>query len=855
MDLDQALVSAILREGREAFVQARDRGLDADRIYGPWRGVFDFLTEYYKQYGDLPSPELAAAKMGVSLVEVAEPSTFFVEEIFRRGVTIDLQDSVKVVATLLEQSQPIEALDRLDNVIRTIRRGYASSGMRVESLPMLLKTEVWPYYQRIKAGERGVLFPWDSINDATYGLWPEDLMLLAARVGIGKCIDAESEIVDPDTGVPRTIQELYERPGSASVTTWSEKRGVHTRRITAKHDTGRKKCLRFELKSGRSIVVTPEHPFLTPEGWRRADQLGVGCTVGTPARMPFPRRPRGMKGAELDLLALLLAEGSTTGHHIGFSTEDPSILRLAEIAAEGLGADVVHREAFDYDFVGREHHVNPVLSLVRRHGLEGKKAVQKTLPQAIWRLGPEQLARFLSVFWMCDGYVARDGSPGVTLGSETLVRQLQSLLLRFGVQSSVRYKAAKCSGRVFDSWRLRVYSHSVAAFAALIPLWGEKGRRLVSLWGSRQRNANVGLPIVSEEKMVELKALAGAYGFRNPNGDRLREVARRWGRATFTPKDLFYKRDGGYSVSLTGLQHYQAVFELPEDLSWWWGSHLFWDEVESISDAGVRKIYDLTVEPTSCFVANDILVHNTWVTVLLTDHFWSEQKKRVLYGTTEVSKLRIAMRFASASLKVPYDDLRLGRLTTYVEDRFQKAIEEICNAEGLGILGGTFDFRVESYEDAIQEFKPDVVLLDGAYLLQVSGSNRLERAANAFDELKRICKRTTVPSLVTTQFNREAKANVATTIQVERLALTDVASWNADLIYGLIQTDDMKRDRRMIFKPLKTREGVAEEFECVWDFQEMNFSELPREKAGGGGEADDAFGTGADAESAGEVPF
>lgn len=263
-------------------------------------------------------------------------------------------------------------------------------------------------------------------------------------------------------------------------------------------------------------------------------------------------------------------------------------------------------------------------------------------------------------------------------------------------------------------------------------------------------------------------------------------------------------------------------------------------------------------EDLALFVAR-VGVGKTWSAAKIGHHAWIK-KKQVLFGTTEISKLRIAMRFAALHFGLPYRDLRMGKLDAFAEKKFKDGVKEVMDSEGLKVIGGDFDFRVESYEAAVEEtaegFGDEEVLaiLDGAYLLKVDGKNRIERAANAFDELKRVCKRSGVPNLVTMQFNREVKANVASSVSAERIALTDVAAWNADLIYGLIQTEDMKADKRMIFKPLKIREGVGDEFEVNWDLDTMNFTELPKV---GGDEAndEDPFGTGIQPGDSEDLPF
>jgi replicative DNA helicase len=264
-------------------------------------------------------------------------------------------------------------------------------------------------------------------------------------------------------------------------------------------------------------------------------------------------------------------------------------------------------------------------------------------------------------------------------------------------------------------------------------------------------------------------------------------------------------------------------------------------------------------EDLALFVAR-VGIGKTWCAAMLAHHAWKSGNK-VLFATTEISKMRIAMRFCALHFKLPYSDIRRAKLDAFVEAKWREDLKSMLSAEGLYVIGGDFDFRPENFENAVEEVQDEddseegkiLSVFDGAYLLKAEGKNRIERAANAFDELKRICKRTAVPNVVTMQFNREVKANQAKTMSVEKIALTDVASWNADLIYGLVQTEDMKADKRMIFQPLKTREYVGEEIEMIWDLDNMKFEEL--EKHGGMGGDDNPFDTGIDPNAEDEVPF
>ena len=257
-------------------------------------------------------------------------------------------------------------------------------------------------------------------------------------------------------------------------------------------------------------------------------------------------------------------------------------------------------------------------------------------------------------------------------------------------------------------------------------------------------------------------------------------------------------------------------------------------------------------------------VGKTWALAILADHAWTVQKKRVLFATTEMSQLAIVRRWIALHFKYPYNDLRKGLLSAFAEQKMRDRLTDMAKDEGLYIIGGDFDFRIESLEAAIEECEPDVVFMDGAYLLKVKGEGRTEKAANSFDELKRVAKRDHVPLIASTQFNREVKGNKLSSAGPEKIALSDAAGWNADLIFGLVRTDDMKRDRRMIQLPLKFREGEGEEIETHWDFDTMNFNEMPKGAAaatagpggsgGSGGSGGAAGGSGGSGVGSGPDP-
>lgn len=475
--------------------------------------------------------------------------------------------------------------------------------------------------------------------------------------GSGKCVALDTLLTDPVTGRRHTVAEFVERPDLSRVHTLVGRRKTTGAGITAKVDSGVKPTLRVRLKSGRSITVTRHHPLLLPDGWRKTEEVAVGETIALAAREPFPEEPVRLHDAEVDLLAAMLAEGGTAGASTTFNTADEGTVRLVANAAAELEMELRPRPTarYRYDLCNVERGARDpagrgrVRAFLDRHGLSGRLAKHKRMPEAVFRLDPEQLSRFLSVFWMCDGYVGKREGPGITLASKRLVEDVQHLLLRFGVQSRVEYKksgytAPNGERREFDAWRLTVYSQYRRRFRDSVQLWGEKRARLDELC-EKAENPNRGSPTMSEKLLRELRT--AAFGSPNPRprggaghvpgGPRskgglvaleappsTRDVRDLLGWASFQTDFLEHKKGDGRTgtIARKPFAAFCEVFGLREEYGWLLDSlagdsDVFWDEVISVEDAGERQVYDLMVEPTRCFLANDVFVHNTTIAINL----------------------------------------------------------------------------------------------------------------------------------------------------------------------------------------------------------------------------------------------
>ncbi len=527
----------------------------------------------------------------------------------------------------------------------------------------------YPFISEGGLGSRGVYIGRDVFGGSfcydPWELYGREItgpnMLVIGQIGYAKsslvkCLDEDTEITDPVTGVPMTIGQVFKDEGVTRVLTLDDQRRVTVMPITAKVDAGLSRCLKVTFASGRSVITTPEHPFLMPDGWRRADQLAVEETAAVPTRIPFPEEPARLPDEEVDFLAIMLAEGCYVPGQTGaarFTSADPEIVARMRTSGERLGFGIRNVSRYEWHLTGHARFIEPpdgtcgcgcgrptpvatrtrngnvkgqprryaeghssrrgaAATVLRRHGVPRALSRRKVLPDSIYRLPPDQLARFLGVFWMCDGTVGEIG-VSITLASERLVRQLQHLLLRFRIQSGVRFHRSTLNGKAFPSWSLRVYSQCDQRFLDVIPLWGTKRERLAALCAARSRpvQANVGAPSLSAGLRARLDVAT-----RLPDGRadtaRFEQVAQRLGAAYHFQFSHIVNHQTG-RLNRPAFRAFCEVFGLTHEYGWLLDSDVFWDRIVSIEDVGERHVYDLTVEPTACFVANDVVVHNTYL--------------------------------------------------------------------------------------------------------------------------------------------------------------------------------------------------------------------------------------------------
>jgi len=508
--------------------------------------------------------------------------------------------------------------------------------------------------------------------------------------------------------------------------------------------------------------------------------------------------------AEVIMLGYLLGDGSLSGTTPGFTTADPAILEEFTQTADRLGLDVSvngsDRTAPHYRLVGRRgpsqrdvaaragvsaatvslalgphsSRLNPMTaravkdaahavgyenrgSAPKNHftarleelGLAGTRSHSKFVPEPIFRLPKDQVALFLSRLYATDGSAWVDGNIyriEYTSVSEQLARDVQHLLLRFGVIAKLRKRLVNYRGERRPAFDVSIQDpENVRAFAAQIGIFSKEDQlaRVIAVADNRvtDRSAASLLPMEVWDLVLEEK------------GDRSwADVSEATGRP----------RNHNWHVRRRRLSRW-LLAELAEALgssrlALLAGSDVVWDQVTSIVPAGTRRVYDLTVPVHHNFVANDVIVHNSTLATNIAQNV-AMKGGTVAIFTLEMSRDEVVQRLLCALGRVDSQKLRTGQLGEQQWQRLATAAGNLFEAPIY--VDDSASLTVTEIRAKCRRLKRqrglDLVVVD--YIQLMTGGNRRtenrqQEIAEISRSLKNLARELHVPIIAVSQLNR-----------------------------------------------------------------------------------------------------
>lgn len=220
-------------------------------------------------------------------------------------------------------------------------------------------------------------------------------------------------------------------------------------------------------------------------------------------------------------------------------------------------------------------------------------------------------------------------------------------------------------------------------------------------------------------------------------------------------------------------------------------------------------------------------IGKTWGAILLAEHAWKAGHS-VMFVTMEMGIDQIAQRFDALHHKLPYQEFRSGLLPDGLEKQYLESKVDtkdkapfwlIRNVGGIASLGSKID-----------QYKPEVVFVDGMYLLDddFGGRNMWERVTNVSKSMKKLAQKKNLPIIATTQFNRATDERRIERVTLANIGFSDSLGQDADVVIGQFRTRDMELNNELMIRILKCREGAGNDFTVTWDLHRMRFDVIGR---------------------------
>ncbi len=705
---------------------------------------------------------------------------------------------------LAEEEDADVILDNAERMIFALADEKTRQGFsHIQPIAETVLAKVQEFAKRESHALTGLSTGFRDLDEKTSGLQPTDLIIVAARPSMGKCLEAKSLIVLSDGSVT-TIEEIYQRK-SAKILTLKEDYKFKQTEASDFIDDGIKPVFQVTTKLGRQIETTITHPYLTIDGWRKLEELKVGDKVAVPRILNVFGNGE-WRECEVKILGYLLGDGCLTKSSPEFTVGKINLKTdFTKAVREFGGVEAVQSNSPNRTLSlrvrkigGKTRGSNALTVWLKTLGIFGCNSHTKFIPKEIFTLKKELVAILLNRLFSTDGWASVLASGQVQFGlasvSEKMIRQVQHLLLRFGVIGKLKKRRVKYQAGRNPAWQIDITDAlSIKTFICEIGIYGKETALQLASEKLENRNYQTNgdlIPIkiwenIGESKGVEswsslakraeIKGHTNIHvGKRAPSRRRLSDLAN-----ALEDKDL---------------QNLAA-------------SEIYWDEIVSIEYTGNKQVYDLTIPETHNFVANDICVHNTALCLTLAQNAAILEKAVVAVFSLEMSKEQLVMRMLSSEARVDAHRFRTGYLTRDEWGRLAEAIGTLSNAKifiddtaGISVL----EMRAKTRRLFAEQKKLDLIVVD--YLQLMSGGKRSESRQQEVSlisrELKGLAKEMNVPVVALSQLSRAPEARNPPRPMMSDLRESGSIEQDADVVAFIYRED--------YYKPSEENAGVAE---------------------------------------------
>ncbi|MEP0547170.1 MAG: replicative DNA helicase [Rhodothermales bacterium] len=481
VDVEQSVLGAMLIEREaipkaieilpsEAFYDGRHQ-----RIYQAILGLFErgnpvdliTLTEELKRRGDFENIGGYYLSELTTRVASAANVEYHARIIAEKSL---LRQMIETMTTTVGEAydpgtDAFDLLDRAERDIFQISESQLRKGSRSMSEVVMETFKQLEALSHRDGGITGVPSGFHALDDMTGGWQKSDLIIIAARPSMGKCLgkgtrvmmfDGTMQAVENvqagdllmgDDSTPRRVLSVAR---GREMMYWVRQKHGMDYRVNESHVLSLKKSRSEGREPRGSVTNLSVRDYLARSAKWQNDHKGYKVAIEF-AEQPLPVDPY--------LLGIWLGDGKSDNARI-YNTDEEVVAYLYEYAeAQGVGVSVsdTDRPCPAYLITGGRslaHRETSLQAALRELGVLGDKHI----PHAYLANSTTNRLQLLAGLVDSDGHCNKGhgGTYEITQKSERLAQQIKSLCDTLGYRTSLKSKTARCqTGAESTVWRVR----------------------------------------------------------------------------------------------------------------------------------------------------------------------------------------------------------------------------------------------------------------------------------------------------------------------------------------------------------------------------------------------------------------
>ena len=196
-----------------------------------------------------------------------------------------------------------------------------------------------------------------------------------------------------------------------------------------------------------------------------------------------------------------------------------------------------------------------------------------------------------------------------------------------------------------------------------------------------------------------------------------------------------------------------------------------------------------------------------------------------MFQSFEMSNIEQQHRHDAMRAKIAHSRLVRGNLNLEEERRYKETLERMETMQKFYLTDSTSAMTVTGLAAKIEKIKPDIVFVDGVYLMvdEASGESNTPQALTSITRnLKRLAQKANIPIVVSTQVLlwKMKKRQVS----ADAIGYSSSFFQDSDVILGL-QKQDEEDDSSRELRIVASRNCGPATSDLLWDWEEGKFEE------------------------------